>query len=137
VTNKPTATINRLPHVGVYTRLRPSKINGIGVFAIRKIKKGTYIFQGDDAEMAPVAKSRLRKLSKEIRKLYDDFAVIDKKRTYWCPKNFNVLTVGWYLNESKNPNVSYDKKTSGFFALRDIEADEELTADYDTYSERP
>lgn len=128
---------HRLPHADVYTRLRPSKIHGVGVFAIRKIKKGTYMFRGDDAEMVPVKNLNLGKLPREVRKLYEDFAVIDKKRTYLCPKNFNALTVSWYLNESKNPNVGYDKTKCDFFALRDIRAGEELTVDYDTYSERP
>lgn len=128
---------HRLPHIGVYTRIRCSKIHGVGVFAILKIKKGTYIFEGDDAEMVPIKNPNLKKFPIEIRKLYKDFSVIDKNNTYWCPKNFNVLTVGWYLNASKNPNVACDKKTFNFFALRNIKVGEELTVDYDTYSERP
>jgi SET domain-containing protein len=48
-----------------------------------------------------------------------------------------MLTVGWYLNQSKeNPNVlctdDYD-----FIALRDIKKGEELAVDYSTYSEHP
>jgi hypothetical protein len=126
---------DKLPHTGVYTRLRPSKIHGIGVFAIRKIKKGTNIFSGDDADMVWMKKSSLRGLPGEIRRLYEDFAVIRNNGIeYGCPKSFNVLTVGWYLNESENPNVGCDKGFD-FFALRDIVAGEELTVDYSTYSE--
>jgi SET domain-containing protein len=126
---------NRLPHAGVYTRLRPSKVHGVGVFAIRKIKKGTNIFSGDDADVVWIKKSSLRRLPGEIRKLYEDFAVIRNDGTeYGCPKSFNVLTVGWYLNESENPNVRCDKSFD-FLALRDIAVGEELTVDYGTYSE--
>ncbi len=134
-----TATGSRPPHYGVYARLGPSKIHGIGVFAIRKIKKGTYAFSGDDENMVWVGKSNLRNLPREIRRLYEDFAVIKKNGTlYGCPRNFNILTVGWYLNCSQNPNVGCDVgRGYEFYALRDIKRGEELTVDYKTYSELP
>ena len=49
-----------LPHVKVYTRLGPSKIHGVGVFAILPIKKGTYIFYGDDEDMVWINKFKLK-----------------------------------------------------------------------------
>ena len=125
------------PHEDVYTRLRPSPIHGIGVFAIRKIKKGTYIFSNDEAPMRWVNAKTLKGLPREVRRLYEDFCVIkDGGKMYGGPKNFNVLTVGWYLNESKNPNVAADDKCE-FYAVRDIKVDEELTLDYASFSEEP
>jgi hypothetical protein len=35
------------PHQGVYVRLRPSKLHGVGVFAIREIPPGTNLFPHD------------------------------------------------------------------------------------------
>jgi SET domain-containing protein len=139
VKSRRTATKNRPPHYRVYARLRPSKIHGIGVFAIRKIRKGTYIFYGDDDNMAWIHKPNLRNLPGEIRRLYGDFAVIKENGTlYGCPKNFNVLTVGWYLNCSKNPNVGCNIEGGyDFYALREINPGEELTLDYKTFSELP
>ncbi|HMK77426.1 MAG TPA: FRG domain-containing protein [Thermodesulfobacteriota bacterium] len=131
------------PHVGVYTRLGRSKVDrdGIGVFAISRIKRGTKLFHGDCEEMVWIDKNDLPRGPRQIRKLYDDFAIIkrdekDKKTRYACPLNFNRLTVSWYLNSSRRPNVGCDKDYN-FFALRDIERDEELTVDYSTYSEEP
>ena len=126
----------RLPHYDVYVRLKKSTIHGIGVFAIRDIPEGTKIFSNDESEMVWVDEANIRNIDPELRKLYDDFCVV-KSDKYGCPKNFNMLTVGWYLNESKeNPNVrctdDYD-----FIALRDIKNGEELTVDYSTYSESP
>jgi hypothetical protein len=81
---------NTLPHYRVYTRLGPSRVHGVGVFAICKIKMGTPIFYGDDEEMIWVEKARLRGLPKEIRRLYEDFCVVTEKgRVYGCPRNFN------------------------------------------------
>jgi hypothetical protein len=131
------------PHDKVYTRLRPSKIQkgGIGVFAIRRIKKRTKLFCGDFEEMIWKEERDLPKRPRTIRKLYDDFAVIitddkDQKTRYGCPINFNRLTPSWYLNSSRKANVRCDQYYN-FFALRDIEPGEELTVDYSTYSEEP
>lgn len=130
---------SNFPHFGVYTRIKRSKVdkNGVGVFAIRSIKKGTNIFSTDTAKMVPVDGKQIKRLPKEIKKLYEDFCVIKKKKngkTYLCPRNFNVLTVAWYINDSDDPNVRCDKYYD-FFALRNIRAGEELTAEYSTYSD--
>ena len=111
----------------------------MGVFAIKGIKKGTRLFLGDLDEMLWVDEKRIPRGPKEIRALYDDFPVIDKERRCGCPKNFNRLTMSWYINEARNghaPNVRGDPETYEFSALRDIHKGEELTARYD-YSDKP
>ena len=125
-----------LPHEGVYTRLRRSNIHGAGVFAVRDIPKDTNVFSTDESEVVWIDKKEITGLEPGVKKLYDDFCII-KGDKYGCPKNFNNLTVAWYLNESRdNPNVrctdDYD-----FIAIRDIKTGEELTVDYSTYSEYP
>jgi SET domain-containing protein len=124
-----------LPHQGVYVRLKPSNIHGVGVFAIRNIPKGTYIFRDDNEPIKWVEKQRTKGLPKAIRDLYEDFCII-KNGKYGCPKSFDALTPTWYLNHSKKPNVAADKNTR-FYTLRDIRKGEELTVDYRTYSEMP
>jgi hypothetical protein len=123
-----------LPHEGVYTRLRPSRLHGIGVFAIRRIPKGTNLFKGDSDEVRWIESGELGRLPKEVRRLYDDFCVVDKDGRYGCPPTFNRLTPSWYLNESKTPNVVCDEHLN-FFANQDINSGDELTVDYITYSE--
>jgi SET domain-containing protein len=123
------------PHDNVYTRLGPSPIHGVGVFAIRNIPRGTYVFPDDDEELVWIDKRELGELSSEQRQLYEDFCVI-KGHRYGCPINFNKLTVAWYLNESPTPNIAADD-TYRFFSTRDIEKGEELTVDYEQYSDRP
>jgi SET domain-containing protein len=129
----PRKIVNVLPHEHVYTRLRPSRRHGVGVFAIQRIPKGTRIFEGDDEDLRWIPRRSLRRLPSELQRLYDDFAVL-KDGKYGCPRNFSLMTVAWYLNESKKPNVRCDSNYD-FFAARDIRAGEELTVDYSTYSE--
>ncbi|MDO8264957.1 MAG: SET domain-containing protein [Candidatus Parcubacteria bacterium] len=123
-----------MPHEGVFTRLGSSKIHGVGVFAIKDIKEGTYIFLKNNEEMTWVEEKKIEKLPKETYKLYKDFCVF-KGGMVGCPKNFNLLTVEWYLNNSKTPNCGCDKNYN-FFALRDIKRGEELTIDYKNYSDK-
>ena len=124
-----------LPHHGVYARLGPSPIHGVGVFAIKDISKGTYIFPDDNDELVWIHKDMLRDLSAEERRLYDDFCII-RGNLYGCPQSFSRLTPTWYFNECSTPNVAADK-TYRFYALRDIKKGEELTVDYSAYSDRP
>jgi hypothetical protein len=121
------------PHDGVYTRLAPSKIHGVGVFAIRDIPKGTNIFENDTSRMVRIEKNDVANVNPALKQLYEDFCVIQGNE-YRAPENFNSMTVGWYLNESKrNPNVRCTEHYD-FIALRDIKRGEELLVDYSTYS---
>jgi len=127
--------MKHLPHEGVYTRLGASKIHGVGVFAIRAIPKGAYVFVDDEADIVWVDKKDIEGLPAQIRRFYDDFAII-RGNLYGCPISFDKLTISWFLNDSKEPNVAADEEYR-FYALRDIKEGEELTADYNTYSDQP
>jgi len=127
-----------MPDTKCYTRLRPSQIHGVGVFAIRNVPKGVNIFSDDKSEMIWIDKEMIQTKLGEVRRLYDDFCVLSNQK-YGCPAGFNNLTIGWYINEpleGQEPNVvcngDYD-----FFAAREILAGEELTVDYSTFSDTP
>lgn len=125
--------VTPLPHHSVYVRIGQSKIHGVGLIAIVRIKKDTDLFPNDQSELTWIKVDNLQKMRPAYRKLYDDFCV-RKGDAYGCPHNFNELTVSWYLNHSELPNVRCDSKYH-FFAIRDIQVGEELTVDYRTYSE--
>jgi hypothetical protein len=129
-----------LPHDGVYTRIKPSRVasGGVGVFAICDIKQGTYLFEPDDEKVVWIPASRVNELPKQIRKLYYDFGPL-KKGKYYVPTSLNKLTVAWYLNEpaeGETPNVGCDADLK-FYALTDIKEGDELTVDYSGYSDPP
>lgn len=122
------------PHSNVFTRLKPSPIHGIGVFAIRHIPKGTLLFDPEE-EIVWIDERQLRKLPRSLRDMYDDFCIIKDGR-YGCPRNFNRLTMSWYLNDSASPNVLVDGDYN-MWAARDIDEGEELTIDSSRFSEQP
>src|SRR5580698_3122251 len=123
----------KMPHEGVYTRLAPSKVGGVGVFAIRQIPKGKFMFEDDDEPFVEVPERFVKQMPGETRKLYEDFCVL-KDGNYLCPVSFNKLNPSWFLNHSATPNVGTNAEIQ-FYALRDIEAGEELVADYNSYSD--
>jgi hypothetical protein len=73
-------------------------------------QKGAHIFHGDeDTQYTNLGKSGVEAESPELRELYEDFCIIrNHGQLYRCPKNFNLMTISWYLNEPKSgeqPNV--------------------------------
>ncbi len=126
-----------LPHDHVYTRLAPSTIDGVGVFAIRPIPAGADIFPDDRSGVHWFDQAEIEAATNdpEIRRYYADFCV-RKDGRYGCPVNFNSMTLGWYVNEplpGEEPNVTVDDEYV-FRARRDIRAGEELTVRYADFS---
>jgi SET domain-containing protein len=129
-----------LPHEDVYVRLGISGVHGIGVFAIRPIPRGTNIFPNDSQPICWVEVEALdqSRPDEPARRFYDDFGIRQGDRI-GCPRTFENLTPGWYLNEPPEggrANVRADPDFS-FFASRDIEEGEELLIDYASFSEPP
>jgi hypothetical protein len=114
--------------------LKPSRY-GVGVFAIRDIPAGAEIFSGDSNEMRDIDQRDIENCDRAIKKMYEDFCVY-KGGKWKGPTHLNNLTIGWYLNHSEVPNLRCDGEYN-FFAIRQINDDEELTVDYTTYDDRP
>lgn len=127
-----------LPHDGVYARLGISRIAGVGAFAIRPIAKGTDVFANDQREIEWVDAKMVDALPADspAKSLYHDFGIRRGDRI-GCPANFNLLTVGWYLNEPPAGEEASLAVAADFrmIARRDIAEGEELTIRYDSFSE--
>jgi len=124
-----------MPHDGVYARIGPSRIHGVGVVAIRDIPAGTLVFRGESERVTWVSRAAVRRLPKAIRALYEDFGMVSGD-LIGVPPSLNSLSVGWYVNHSDGPNVEAGDD-GRFRALRRIRKGEELTADYRTFVDEP
>jgi len=125
----------RAPHDGVYARIGPSRIHGVGVRAIRDIPAGTLVFHGESERVVWTSRAAVRRMPKAIRSLYEDFGMVSGDRI-GVPPSLNMLSVGWYVNHSDRPNVEAGEDAR-FRALRRIRKGEELTADYRTFVDEP
>src|SRR3989338_205974 len=121
-----------------YCRLKPSEIEGIGVFAIKNIPKGVNPFQVIRQEKW--LKLNMRDLSgigKEVLKMIDDFFVIEQDGTVLILEHgLNNLNISFFVNNSDAPNLYTPDEGFTFITLRNIKKDEELTVSYATYDEK-
>lgn len=122
---------SKAPHDGVYARIGPSRIHGVGVRAVRDIPAGTLVFVGESERVVWASRAAVRRLPKAIRALYEDFGMVSGDRI-GVPPSLNMLSVGWYVNHSNRPNIEAGDD-GRFRAVRRIRKGEELTADYRTF----
>jgi SET domain-containing protein len=122
---------NILPHENVFARLKPSKIHGIGLYAICDIIKGTDIFPDINEKIYWVDSSKLKHLSGQFKMLYRYYCVI-KDNKYGCPRSFNTINPSWYINHSSKPNLQIDHSYR-VYASKNIKKGQELTLDYSTF----
>ena len=121
-----------------YCRLKPSKIEGVGVFAIRDIPKNMNPFLGVKNQRWHKFKlSELKSLDKEILKMIDNFFVIEKDKTVYIPRlGLNTMDMSFYVNNSKNPNIKTIDGGLTFITLKKIKKGEEIVISYAEYDDK-
>ena len=113
----------------VPTRLAPSRIHGLGVFALAPIAKGTAVWRfatGLDMEFSP---DIVDGLPEHVRSFFSHYGYLDRnvKRIILCFDDAR------FVNHSDTPNIATDYAQDRYgldVALRDIAAGEEITMDY-------
>lgn len=119
-----------------YCRLRPSKIHGIGVFAVRDIPKGKNPFKTlpkyDSIGYVRITEDELDALPPKLSELIRTLFVPTDGTTHVPNHGMNVIRLNCYLNHSTKPNMR-TKDGYNFIAVRKIMTGEELTVDYRTY----
>ncbi len=117
----------------VKTIVAPSNIHGLGLFADQFIPKGTTIWnftEGFDQKFNP---EQIVAFPQILQDFFSTYSSISKK----TGKNILCGDQGNYINHSKDPNINckYIEGEEEFiaYALRDIEAGEEITENYSEY----
>ena len=110
--------------------IKPSKIEGVGVFANKDLKKGSKLYWDKRIRKIPIKKAKSNKKLYEMCERY----CIETKSNYHCPLNFYKMSIIWFLNHSKNPNMIQVK--GGWVAKRNINKGEELTINYDSLNSK-
>lgn len=98
--------------------LRASRVDGLGLFAVRDFKKGDRVLEWND-ENRYYTKEELALLPKELKRYV----------AFYDSKYLLIASPERYMNHSCDPNTRTDD--SGVdIALRDIARGEEITGDY-------
>ena len=122
----------------VLMEIRPSQLEGVGVFALRNLKAGQKIIIQEEKEFDDqIPWSEFEKLDDKQKQMVFSFA-IGTSDGFVAPENlnFNKLSGNWFLNHSCNGNVGFDEQ-GNFIAIKDIKKDEELVYDYALLESNP
>lgn len=121
-----------------YAQISPGK--GRGLFASRDIKKGEIVHDGNKSDIEISTKDYRRFLFALPQKMACDVTEwtwtqqMKQYGPYTIRTAFNISVL---MNSSPTPNVMpKDGYSSKFYALRDIEKDEEILTDYKIYPTR-
>lgn len=116
--------------------LRPSRVHGIGVFAICDIPKGCRtIFSRGVGGWVRLSFAEVEQLPPHSRSLVETYCLYDDTHYFVPDYGFKVMDLALYLNHSDTPNIISVNEGEYFEALRDIRAGEELLVNYGTIAE--
>lgn len=116
-----------------YVMLKPSAIEGIGVFAVTDIPKGCRnMFGAPDApeDWLTISKKEIETLPAHAQFLVGNYCLFDEDSYYVPAHGFKKMDVSLFLNHSDAPNITSINDGDYFEALRDIKEGEELVIDY-------
>ena len=116
-----------------YVMLKPSPIEGIGVFAITAIPKGCRDMFGKpdtNDEWITISKKEVATLPTHTQFLIGNYCLYDEENYFVPGHGFKKMDVSLFLNHSDNPNIISINDGDLFESVRDINPGEELLVDY-------
>jgi len=116
-----------------WVMIRPSPIEGIGVFAIQDIPKGCrnmFSKASDQEQWIPVTKAEVEKLPAHAKALIENYCLYDDENYFIPDYGFKKMDLVNFLNHSDTPNVISINDGEFFEAIQDIKQGEELLIDY-------
>ena len=123
----------------IYCRIGRSRIDRVGVIAVRDIQKGTNPFLGVPQNKYTLVESdkvlKNPKIHIEVKKMVKDFYSIRDGKIYFPDCSLNGINISFFMNTSKKANVG-TKDGETFFAKKRIKKGEELLVDYDLFSDK-
>jgi len=124
------ALLNELQHE-TYVMLKPSPVEGIGVFAIRDIPKGCRnIFSKETGEWIQLSMDEVEQLPEHAKNFIETYYLYDEDHYFIPAHGCKIMDLANYLNHSANYNLISVEDGKWFEATRDISKGEELFVDY-------
>ena len=116
-----------------WVMIKPSPIEGIGVFALQDIPKGCrsmFSKANEQEQWIPVSKSEVENLPAHAKALIENYCLYDEENYFIPDYGFKKMDLVNFLNHSDTPNVISINEGEFFEAIRDIKQGEELFIDY-------
>ncbi len=116
-----------------YVMIKPSPIEGIGVFAIRDIAAGCrdmFSKAASHEEWITVPKKEIEQLPPHTKQLIETYCLYDDENYFVPEYGFKKMDLINFINHSDTPNIVSINDGEFFEAIRDIKNGEELLVDY-------
>ena len=113
--------------------IKPSPIDGIGVFALRNIAKGCrsmFSKANEQEKWIPVTKTEVENLPEHAKALIENYCLYDEANYFVPDYGFKKMDLVNFLNHADIPNIISINDGEIFEAIRDIKTGEELFIDY-------
>ena len=113
--------------------IKPSPIDGIGVFALRNIAKGCrsmFSKANEQEQWIPVTKTEVENLPEHAKALIENYCLYDEANYFVPDYGFKKMDLVNFLNHADIPNIISINDGELFEAIRDIKTGEELFIDY-------
>lgn len=116
-----------------WVMIKPSSIEGIGVFALQDIPRGcrTMFSQATEQEQwIPVTKNEIANLPAHAKALIENYCLYDDEHYFVPDYGFKTMDLVNFLNHSDTPNIISINDGEFFEAIIEIKKGEELVIDY-------
>jgi SET domain-containing protein len=116
-----------------WVMIKPSPIEGIGVFALQDIPKGCRsMFSKTNAheQWITITRTEVEKLPEHAKLLIENYCLYDKTNYFVPDYGFKKMDLVNFLNHSDTPNIISIQDGEFFEAIQDIKKGEELLIDY-------
>jgi SET domain-containing protein len=116
-----------------WVMIRPSPIEGIGVFALQDIPKGCRsMFSKANAheQWITITKAEVEKLPAHAKALIENYCLYDDENYFVPDYGFKKMDLVNFLNHADKPNIISINDGEFFEAIHNIKKGEELVIDY-------
>ncbi len=116
-----------------WVMIKPSPIEGIGVFALRDIPKGCramFSKVDDNEKWISITKIEMNNLPAHAKALIENYCLYDADHYFVPDYGFKKMDLVNFINHSDEPNIISINDGEFFEAIKDIKIGEELVIDY-------
>lgn len=116
-----------------WVMIKPSPIEGIGVFALQDIPKGCrsmFSKASDQEQWITISKTEVENLPPHAKALIGNYCLYDEENYFVPDYGFKKMDLVNFLNHSDTPNIISINDGEFFETIRDIKQGEELVIDY-------
>ena len=116
-----------------WVMIKPSPIEGIGVFALQDIPKGCrsmFSKANEQEQWIPISKTEVENLPAHAKALIENYCLYDDENYFVPDYGFKKMDLVNFLNHADTPNIISIHEGEFFEAVKDIKKGEELFIDY-------